>query len=49
MSRDDGAIDQGVLEIGLARQSLEDAVEHARHRPSPEALEHAVPIAEIAW
>ena len=48
MGADDGAIDQGVFEVGFACQSLEDALEHTRHRPASETLERAVPIAKIA-
>src|SRR5215210_4902671 len=45
---DDGAVDQGVLEVRLAGQAGEDALEHAALHPPAEALEHAVPFAEPA-
>jgi hypothetical protein len=43
---DDGSIDQGVFEIGIAGQYLEKTLEDAFQRPSPEALKHRVPVPE---
>ena len=43
----DGAVDQHVLEIGIDRQFLENALEDAFQRPSSEALEHRVPQPEL--
>ena len=43
---DDGAVDQGVLEIGIARQGLEEAFEDPFLHPAAKAPEHTVPVAE---
>jgi hypothetical protein len=41
---DDGAIDDHILEVRVARQGLEDPIEHASPGPSAKALK--VPVAE---
>src|SRR5215212_9661222 len=43
---DDGAVDQGVLEVRLVRHAPEDAIEDLGPHPAAEALEDAVPLAE---
>jgi hypothetical protein len=43
---DDGAVDQGILEIWLVGHALEDAVEDFGSYPAAEALKHAVPLSE---
>src|SRR4051794_34605440 len=45
---DNGAIDQGVFEVRLIGQALEDAREDAARHPAPKALEDAIPLAETA-
>ena len=49
MKPHDGAVDEHVLEVGIGRQLLENALEHAVERPSSEALEHRVPQPERLW
>ena len=43
---DEGGLDEGVLEIRVAGEALEDPFEDALHGPSAEALEDRVPVAE---
>lgn len=43
MRGDDGAVDQGVLEVRFVGQTLEDAVKDLGSHPAAKALEHAVP------
>jgi hypothetical protein len=44
---DDGGIDEQILEVGIFGQSFEKAVPDTSHGPSSEALELAVPVAEL--
>jgi len=43
---DDGAVDERVLEIGIAWESVEDVLKHAGLSPPAEAAKHAVPVPE---
>ena len=43
----DGAVDEHILEVGIDRQFLENALENAFERPPSEALEHRVPQPEL--
>jgi hypothetical protein len=45
---DDGAVDQGLFEVRLTRQTPEDTLKDAALHPAAEALEDAVPRAESA-
>jgi hypothetical protein len=49
VNRNDGAVDEGVLEIGVASHRIEKRLENARLRPSAEAPELGVPVAESRW
>ena len=42
----DGAVDQRVFEIRIARKHREERLEDAVHDPTPEALEDRVPVPE---
>ena len=44
MDADDRAVDERVLEIGIARESPEDVLEDARPRPTAEASKDRVPV-----
>jgi hypothetical protein len=43
---DDGAVDQRILEIGIAGEDVEETLEDASLRPAAKAPEHAVLGAE---
>ena len=46
MDADDGAVDERVLEIRIAGESMEDVLEYVGLRPTAKASEHAVPVPE---
>src|SRR3954465_13779924 len=46
MDLDDGGVDQGVFQVGLVRDGVEQPLPDARLHPVAEAREHAVPVAE---
>ena len=49
MRADDGGVDEQIFEIWIFGQGFEKTLPYALLGPSSEALELAVPIAELGW